>query len=69
MQIRLNININTQSAGYIETVSERRAVSKTEAVRQLIGVGGYILNALAEGKTIYLEDQHGHQDRVVMCGL
>jgi len=65
MQIRLNLNINTQSAAFIEKVCHRKKVNKTEAVRQLIGTGGYILDAIEDGKTVLLEDRHGNVDRVV----
>ena len=56
-QVRLNININYHTASAIAGYAEKHQVSKTEAVRRLIGLGHMMVEAHDDKKKIVLGDE------------
>ncbi|AYM40176.1 hypothetical protein [Mycobacteroides chelonae] len=63
-QTRLNVNINSQTAGALKDYAEQHGVSITEAVRRLVAVGDFIATAQEEGKQVVLR-QGDETERVV----
>lgn len=64
-QTRLNININTQTAGDLKDISSREKLSITETVRRLVPMGAYIYRALLDGYNVQLVDSDGRASKVV----
>lgn len=63
-QTRLEVNINESTKEFLREYAARHAISVTETVRQLLGVGNYILEAVEGGKQVQLKKGR-RTDRVV----
>jgi hypothetical protein len=57
-QTRLNVNINSQTAAALKDYAAQHDVSVTEALRRLVNIGAYILEARDSGKDVLFRDGH-----------
>jgi len=56
---RLSVNINSESAEILRTVTSERQITATEAIRRAIGLLGFFEAARKNGLKIVTEDAHG----------
>lgn len=55
--IRLNVNLNSETAEALKEIAEERGISFTEAVRRAISVYKYIDDEVQEGRKIQIADK------------
>ena len=58
---RLSVNINSESAEILRTVTKDRGISTTEAIRRAIGLLGFFEEARRSKTKVYTEDTDGHR--------
>lgn len=55
--VRLNVNLNAETAEALKEIAEERGISFTEAVRRAISVYKYIDDEVQEGRKVTTSDQ------------
>lgn len=55
--VRLNVNLNQETAEALKTIAEERGISATEAVRRAISIYKYIEDEVQEGRKVITSDQ------------
>lgn len=61
---RLSVNINSESAEILRTVTRDRGISTTEAIRRAIGLLGFFEEARRSKVKVYTEDKEGSRSSV-----
>jgi hypothetical protein len=62
---RLPVNINSESANILRTVTREREISTTEAIRRAIGLLGFFEEARRNRAKIYNETSDGRRTEVL----
>jgi len=57
--VRLNVNLNTETADALRELADERGISVTEAVRRAISLYKYIEDETHDGKRIQVADRAG----------
>lgn len=57
--VRLNVNLNRETADTLAAIAEERGISATEAVRRAITVYAYIVAEVAKGRKVQTQDHNG----------
>lgn len=57
--VRLNVNLNHETADAIKELAEERGISVTEAVRRAISLYKYVEDQTNEGRKIQVADRSG----------
>lgn len=55
--VRLNVNLNAETAEALKEIAEERGISYTEAVRRAISVYKYIDDEVQDGRKVITSDQ------------
>jgi hypothetical protein len=57
--VRLNVNLNTETADALRELADERGISVTEAVRRAISLYKYIEDETHDGRRIQVADRTG----------
>ena len=55
--VRLNVNLNRETAEALKEIAEERGISATEAVRRAISIYKYIDDEVQDGRKVITSDQ------------
>jgi hypothetical protein len=61
--VRLNVNLNPETAEALRVVAEARGISLTEAVRRAVAIYKYIEDEIAADRKVLTEDARGRHRR------
>jgi uncharacterized protein (DUF2267 family) len=61
--VRLNVNLNSETADALRQIAEERGISATEAVRRAIAVYKYIEDEVDAGHTVQTVDKTSQKVR------
>jgi hypothetical protein len=64
--IRLNVNMNTDTAEGLRYVAEKYGITVTEALRRVVSLGYFLEKQTEDGSVVLVEDKKGKQNQLVM---
>jgi hypothetical protein len=65
--VRLNVNMNTDTAEGLRYVAEKYGITVTEALRRIVSLASLLEKKTEEGGMILVEDKKGRQLEVFMA--
>ncbi|WP_146243436.1 CopG family transcriptional regulator [Curtobacterium sp. MCLR17_034] len=60
---RLSVNMNSETAGDLKLLAERRGLSFTETVRRMVSVAKFLDDEIMQGHVIQVVDKAANQVR------
>lgn len=64
--VRLEVNVNQETADALRSIMRKNGISATEAVRRAIAVNYYLSQEYAKGRKIHTMNQDGKKVREVI---
>lgn len=63
--VRLNVNVNEDTANALRQIAKDQGVSITEAVRRCISLYHFLDTERSQGREIVIRDHYAREDRIV----